>query len=138
MNQSNCPHLHTVTYANGSHHLTAGTVWDDQEDLTICLDCGCELDPGSGLEPADLAALRADIHRIQAHIRQDLANTLPQSEGDHNRSLLLFRLDGILEALNRNASLWRKELHRVSLLARQLGMGIPLLDDLAERYVTNG
>ncbi len=137
MNQTNCQHLHTTSHTSGGVHLSAGTVWDDQITVTICRDCGRELEPGAGLSPAKLAELRVILKDILANMHFKLARFGPQSEQHHAHCLMIFRLEGILDALNRNAHFWRGELILASRVARQLGIGIPLLDDLAERYTPN-
>ncbi|MFZ6020414.1 MAG: hypothetical protein ACOYXO_12465 [Chloroflexota bacterium] len=39
-----CPHRHTQTYTTGGYDLIAGQVYDDVREITVCLDCGAQLE----------------------------------------------------------------------------------------------
>jgi hypothetical protein len=38
-NYSPCLHRHIVTVTTGGMHFTNGEVWDDIQELLLCLDC---------------------------------------------------------------------------------------------------
>ncbi len=38
-----CPHRRITTLTTGGYHYSAGEVWDDITEVTICLECGKEL-----------------------------------------------------------------------------------------------
>jgi hypothetical protein len=39
-----CPHRRTQTYTTGGYDLIAGQVYDDVREITVCLDCGAQLE----------------------------------------------------------------------------------------------
>jgi hypothetical protein len=42
--KENCPHRRTQEYTTGSMTFTAGQVVDDIRTITVCLDCGAQLE----------------------------------------------------------------------------------------------
>lgn len=42
--QEECPHRRTTAVSYGGYHFEAGQVWDDLFEVTVCLDCGKQLE----------------------------------------------------------------------------------------------
>ncbi len=53
--QEECPHRRTAVLATGGYHYSAGEVWDDLREVTVCLDCGKTLpEPDSSEDPEEV------------------------------------------------------------------------------------